>query len=278
MTNRQLVAACRAAFHCMLLAALPCAAQPGALAQPGPPAMVICMEEQPHPPHLLADGGGTVPLLVQMAAQRAGVAIRLYRAPSRRCLAEMRSGLVHAYAAAAPGTTVTSEFALPMAGDAPDPARAVTTLRQVVYRRTGSAANWDGTRFSGLLKPVLCGASFLATADRLRQLGATYDNNAGGEQQNLEKLLVGRGDAMIGIDTDVAPLLRLPRYAGAIEALPVPFSESQHYLIVAPAYYQANRAAVEALWHAIGVVRVSAPYVSAAAKLGQPAAPPVGKE
>lgn len=242
--------------------------------------MVICMDDHPHPPHLLADGGGTAPLLMQLAAQRAGVTISLYRAPSRRCLAEMRSGLVHAYAAAAPGSTIASEFVLPMADGAPDPARAVTTIRLLVYRRTGSAAGWDGARFTGLVKPVLAGASFIAIADRLHQIGTVYDNNAVSVQQNLEKLLAARGDALVGLDTDVAPLLRLPRYAGAIEALPVPFSEYQHYLVVTPAFYQANRAAVDALWHAIGVIRVSAPYVAAAAKLEQQvqqAAPPAGK-
>lgn len=231
------------------------------------PSIVVCLDEHPHPPHILANGDGTAPLLLRMAARQAGMSLRLYRAPTRRCLAEMRSGAVHGFAAAAPGPTVNQEFMLPRTGNAPDPARAVTTIRQLVYRRAGSAVAWDGERLTGLARPVLIGTAFVSIADRLRQLGADVDDHASVPAQNLEKLLAGRGDALVAIDTDMEQLLRQPRYAGTVEALPAPFAENHHYLIVTPAYYQANQAAVEALWDAIGTVRVSAAYAAAAARL-----------
>lgn len=245
---------------CLLLAGTARAATVGA---DGVPEFSLCIEENPYPPLIYADRDGAIPILLHMAAREAGVRLRFHRAPYLRCLAEVRSGQADGYPSTAYGIEGADAYVFPGHPGAPDPARATVTTRQMVYRRSGEPVAWDGKAFGGLRRPVLHDRSGLLVAKKLKALGVAADSSAKNAEANLAKLLAGRGDALVGFEVAVAPLLAQPRFAGKVEALPAPFFVEDYYLGVGPAVYARFRDKVEAMWQAIARLKASPEYAAA---------------
>ena len=243
----------RAAAALLLCAALPAL---GA-------SLRLCVDEQLHPPYLLASGGGAVPQLLAMAAARAGLTISLHRAPIQRCLVEIRNGLADGYPVGSSLPALVAEFAYPLAKGQVDPARATMRARMAVFRRSGDSADWDGKQFLNLRAPVLAPSNLMLVREGVRALKAPLDDSAGSMALNFHKLLAGRGDLVIGFENDGAQLLRLHAFSGRIEALALPFNDAYYYLAVSQAYYTTHRAQMEALWDAIGHGRNAPAYLDA---------------
>jgi polar amino acid transport system substrate-binding protein len=257
--------ACASLALCRASAAAPDA--PSVSATPGTadglPELRLCIEENPFPPLIYADRDGAIPILVRMAAHEAGLRVSFHRAPYLRCLAQVRGGLADGYPSVVHGVDGDDAYVFPGYPVAPDPARATVSTRMLVYRRSGTSVDWDGSAFSGLTRPVLHDHSGLLVAKRLRALGVLTDSSGKNAEANLGKLLAGRGDALVTFEVAAAPLLAQPRFAGKVEALPVPFFVENYYLAVRPAVYARYRDKVEAMWQALARLRNSAEYAAA---------------
>lgn len=245
---------------CLALAGATGAATVGA---DGVPQLSLCIEENPFPPLIYTDRDGAIPILVKMAARAAGVRVQFHRAPYLRCLEEVRSGQADGYPSTAWGVEGADVYVYPGHPGAPDPARATVTTRVLVYRRSGDAVGWDGSAFSGLTRPVLHDRAGLLVGRRLKTLGVAADNNGKNAEANLSKLLAGRGDAVVTFEVGAAALLRQARFAGKVEALPVPFFVEHYYLGVNRAVYARHPDKVEAMWQAIARLRQSGEYAAA---------------
>jgi len=229
----------------------------------GVPEFSLCIEENPYPPLIYADRDGAIPILVKMAAREAGVRVSFHRAPYLRCLAQVRSGQADGYPSTVFGIAGAEAYVFPGHPGAPDPARATVTARQLVYRRSGAPVDWNGKQFSGLARPVLHDRSGLLVAKRLQALGVAADASAKNTEANLAKLLAGRGDVVVGFETAGTPLLAQPRFAGKVEALPIPFFVEDYYLGIGHGVYARYRDKVEAMWQAIARLKASPEYAAA---------------
>ncbi|XLZ67788.1 hypothetical protein ABT364_14600 [Massilia sp. SR12] len=248
----------------MALALLPAGPLHGAqLGADGVLEFKFCIEENPYPPMILRDRDGAIPILLKMAAREAGVRVVFHRAPFVRCLAETRAGANDGYPAVAATIEGRAAFVFPGAPGEPDPARAIARGRLLVYRRVGTAVDWDGKQFHGLARAVLHDRGALLAGQRLAALGVRVDNSASNTEANLDKLLAGRGDASVAIELAASPLLAQARYQGKIEALPLPFYTDDYYLGIAPAVYARHKPQVEALWQAISRLRHTPEYAAA---------------
>lgn len=208
----------------------------------------LCTLDQPFPPHTMPDGSGLAQVLLRQAAREEGITIENSFAPRLRCIAQLKSGEVDGLLAAF--LPERAEYgAFPMAGPVADATRALSVVHYVVYRQRSGTVQWDGNRFSGLDgRPVGLQAG-LAVAQRLRQTGVTVDEGAKTIAQNLEKLVRGRLQAVVALEGESQPLVE--RLSPHIEVLPKAFDATPIYLQVHPAYYAANREAVEKLWNAV---------------------------
>lgn len=212
----------------------------------------LCTLDQPFPPHTMPDGSGVAQVLLRQAAREEGITIENSVAPRLRCIAQLKSGEVDGVLAAfLPERMAYGIF--PMTGAVADATRALSMVRYVVYRKKGSSVQWDGSSFSGMdARPVGLQAG-LAVAQRLRQTGVTVDEGAKSIAQNLEKLVRGRLQAVVALEGESQPLVE--RLGDHIEVLPKVFDANPIYLQVHPAYYAANREAVEKLWNAVRRLR-----------------------
>jgi polar amino acid transport system substrate-binding protein len=218
----------------------------------------VCTDVHPHAPYLMPDGSGSAGLLVAAAAREAGLELEFYSAPLARCRAEIGLNLVHAFPITpyAPDLAAIADY--PMHGGAPDPARATMRARVLLYRRRGAAVTWDGARIGALARPVLVPSGSVMIPLFLKALGVPMDQNGQSMEINFVKLMAGRGEALAGIEDEGERLLRQPRFAGKIEALPQPLFEQTYYLAVAKDFHARNGPAVEAMWDAIGRLNQSA--------------------
>ena len=230
-------------FAASLLAA-PAAAAP----------LVLCMDEQPHPPYILAEGGGSIPALIREAGRLAGVDVQIYQAPLLRCWEEMRNGKAHGYTSSSPIADPSLEFRYPMVDGKFDTSRATALARLMVFLRKGDVQQWDGRHFDGVRRPALLPSGMLGVAGIVHKLGVQTDLQAKSVEQNFAKLLARRGDVAIAYENDGRELLRQARFAGHIDMAPAPLRDIHYYMIVTQRAYDNERVMVDAMWQAIGTL------------------------
>lgn len=220
----------------------------------------LCLDERPMAPYVTPTGSGIANLLIAEAAREVGLTVEQYAAPLKRCREELRFNQADAFPTA-PYTAALLQFvAYPMRGAEPDPARTVMSTRNMVYRRVGSAAHWDGARFTHLATPVLVRFGAALMTDKLATLGVPADDSGKSVRANFSKLLAGRADLVVGPELSGQALLADPRFAGKIEPLPAPFTDESYYLGLSKHFYQAHPQLSERLWDAIARIRRSPAY------------------
>jgi hypothetical protein len=227
----------------------------------------ICFDTRPHLPHLTPEGGGTVGLLIKMAAAETGLEIDAYSVPVTRCREEIRANR----AAGFPTTPyVPNEFnflAFPMVQGGEDASRSVMSARTLVFRRKGNKVGWDGKQFMQLKTPVLIVFGSALLTNRLGAMGVAFDDKGKGVDANFSKLLAGRADLAVAWESDAMPLLSRPEFAGKIEVLPQPFAVVPYYLAISKQFVADNPGVAEQLWNAIGRIKNTPQYQNASKDL-----------
>lgn len=248
-------------LRCLFAAALCCCASAQALT------LRLCADERSHMPFINASGGGMVGMLIQQAAQETGVTVQYYGAPITRCREELRANLASGFPGVPLTPSVQSFMAFPMQAGEIDNSRAVMNARALVYRRVGSSAGWDGKKFTDVSTPVMVPMGSVLLFDRLTAMGVPFDDGSKTLEGNFNKLLGKRGELVVGSEFSGAALLADPRFAGKIEALPLPFSDEAYFLALTKAIYDANPDTVERLWNALARIRKSAAYQQVVQKM-----------
>ena len=220
----------------------------------------LCADEKSHLPFMTASGGGVVGHLIQLAAQETGVTIQYYGAPTTRCREELRANLAHGFPTVPVTPSVQPFMVFPMSGGEVDNSRAVMNARAMVFRRVGSSAGWDGKKFIDVSTPIMVPTGSVLLFDRLSAMGVPFDDGSKTLEGNFTKLLGKRGELVVGAEFSGLALLVDPRFAGKIEALPLPFSDEAYFLALTRTVYEANPDTVERLWNAVARIRRSAAY------------------
>jgi polar amino acid transport system substrate-binding protein len=223
----------------------------------------VCIDSESRVPYITPGGGGTGGLLVRMAAAEIGVEVAFTALPLARCREAIRANLYDAYPGAPYLPEVLPFFEYPMNKQGDDDTRAVFVARTSVFRRSGSAARWDGKRFDHTHGAVLTRFGSVLVVERLRQLGVQVDDNGKTVESNFRKLIAGRADLFIGSEFDGKQAMELPEFMGRIELQAKPFSDAPYYLAVNKQFSASNPGVAEQLWNAIGRIKHSSQYLSA---------------
>ncbi len=202
-------------------------------------------------------------LLEKMAVSRAGYALELHRESNRRCLEDLRANSISADAAVSANEATLAVAVFPRKGNAIDKQRALAVGRTVTFRLKGAGAAWDGHAFSPIGTRVLIPAGMLLVTTKLNQLGVAYDDGASNMDLIGAKLLAQRGDIAIGLEYDVAELLRKEEFAGKLEVLPTPFTITEYYLVFSREFYAKHADQAENIWNAVAAMRRSAEFATA---------------
>ncbi|WP_341677774.1 transporter substrate-binding domain-containing protein [Niveibacterium sp. SC-1] len=120
----------------------------------------------------------------------------------------------------------------------------------VVYRRSGGSAQWDGQRFGGLDGGAVGAQAGFSHVERLKQMGMKVDDSARSPGQLLAMLAAGRFDAAV-VELGQAADARTAQPDLRVEPLPVPFEQTDLYLMVSRQVWLQRQALVERFWASI---------------------------
>jgi polar amino acid transport system substrate-binding protein len=229
------------------------------MAAAAPVRMRVCAMDVDYPPFGKLDGTGHLQYLAGQAAKGVNLELARHVAPRRRCLEEIKSGLSDAMASAySPQRAETAAF--PMVGGAIDASKALGVMTYHVYRRKGSALDWDGRRFKELKEGRLgVQSGFIYITDRFRQLGVPFDDGAKALEPTLAKLAAGRVDGVVGMMEEADSLIAA-HYPGQMERAGKVFDQTPVYMMVSRQFYSQNPQLVERYWLALRNYRSTYDY------------------
>lgn len=211
----------------------------------------LCVPDMEVPPYSHDKGRqGTVPQLLRMAADKAATSISSQTLPLRRCHELLRQGLVDAslisYSAEA-----ASAFRFPDdAGPANNPPAQLAALRVKLYRLRNSPANWDGRQFFHAMRVGVQHDTILVRR-LLSELPIQVDYNNFTAQQQVDKLLAGRFDLLLGLSDQLDPIVSSSGLSDKIEALAEPFITAHVYLAFSPQFVESSGTVAQTMWRAI---------------------------
>jgi polar amino acid transport system substrate-binding protein len=230
----------------------------GAPAHAEPLVFRFCSIDVDVAPVARLDGSGHYQYLIVQAARKLGIKLERRIAPRRRCLEELRNGSSDGMVAAYARERATfAEF--PMVGGGADVSKALGAMRYYAYRRRGGDVEWDGRQFVGLSGKVGVESAFVFVTDRLNELEVPYDDGAKTLEQNLNKLLAARVDAVIGMDLEASKVIaeRLP---GRVERAGKPFDVTPMYLMLSRQFRADQPQLAQRLWDTLEELRNSPEY------------------
>lgn len=219
----------------------------------------LCSMDVDFEPYANVVGTGQLQYLMGQATRNLGIELERLVAPRRRCIEQLKAGLVDGMFGAY--SRERAEYAVfPMLGAEPDERKALATPRYFVYRRKGGALSWDGQRFDGLGEGRIgIESGFGVIIDLLKRLQVRYDDGAKSLEPNLGKLVAGRLEGVIAMELEADRLIAL-RYADKLERLARPFEETPLYLMFSPQFYAQYPAFATRYWQALQEYRASADY------------------
>lgn len=232
-----------------------------------PPVVRLCHEDAPSYPWLQENGRGLSQIMMEMVADRLGIAIQTEALPWVRCMAEVKAGRLDGLykVSYAPERMALGEF--PLKHGQPDAALRMLTDSYHLYRARNGHLGWDGRHIAHADKGIAAQTGFSIVA-QLQQWGLRVDSSSRSAAVILRKVLLGRvdGAALQSRAADDA-IAADPSLQGTLDKLEPPLAVKPYYLIFSHDFYQRQPALARRIWDAVAEVRASPAY--AAARPGQ---------
>jgi len=218
--------------------------------------IVICIPDVNMPPMAFVDHEGVAQRLARNAIERQGDTVRFLIVPLRRCRNGVKNGTYDVGLPAPFNQEALLDFSFPMKNGNVDGDRGFGIYEMVVVRLVGSAANWDGEKFTKVTMPVLSRGA-IVVKNKLAELGVNEDSGSKDNQTTLRKLIVRRGEIAIVQKIDAENYLNQEEFRGKLEILPQPFLVFPAFLAFNQMYYTKTKSHVEAIWTEIMRLRAS---------------------
>lgn len=200
-----------------------------------------------------ADPPGVAVEMVQRAVAEAGLALQLQRLPQLRMLHMLETGQIDGAFIFSYNAERAQRFVYPMLGDKPDAALRVTHIRYRLYRKAGSAASWDGSRFERLDGPVAANKGWVIAAT-LREMGVPVDDGAVDHPGNFAKLRLGRVAAFAALEPSADSYLQGAGIAD-VEKVGPPVIARDYFLLFSRAFAGRNPELAQRVWQKLAQVR-----------------------
>jgi len=226
-----------------------------------PKPLLFCFENTVQQPWSTPSGEGLNFELLNRVEKQLGEHFIYAAKPWRRCMEELRVGMVDSVIAAADVPERHSFAVYPTLPDGrADPARALFEDNIYVFLRVGGRASWDGRQLTSPNREVGLPSGY-AIASLVRQQGLIARDMIKSPEDGLRMLASGMFDAIILEGAQAATLAKHdPRFQGKVQQALPPYAVLDLHLAVSRRTYQRDPQRIEAIWHAIGTVRQSAEY------------------
>jgi polar amino acid transport system substrate-binding protein len=190
--------------------------------------------------------------LLMKAARQVGINIKITRLPSKRVLDTLEKGQSDAALIFSYSEDRAKFAAYPMKKGTPDPTRKIYNVGYAVYKQKNSPLQWDGKKFLNL-KGTIGSIMGWSVNEELSKMGLKVEE-VKNHKQNLEKLKLGRVDAVVGPEEVIDYLILIDEYKN-IGKIQKPFSEKPYFVIFNKKFKEKNSEIIEKLWDKIGGIR-----------------------
>jgi polar amino acid transport system substrate-binding protein len=225
----------------------------------------LCAEDENSYPWMLKDRPGLNAIMMKLLGEQLGLPIDIERQPWRRCLVSMRDGLVDGAFKASFNAERLSFGHYPMRDGKPDLQRRMLDESYHLYRRKGSAVQWDGRLLFGVEGPIGAQAGF-SIVEHLRSAGHAVEDGSKVPEALLAKLRLQRvGAAALQTQQGDFLLAQQPELGALIERVGPPLVSKPYYLMLSPQLVARDPAWAERIWDGVAAVRDSAAYRNAVA-------------
>jgi polar amino acid transport system substrate-binding protein len=200
--------------------------------------------------------------LLQTVTNRLKIDIEYRPRPWKRCQYEVRNGISDGMFSAS-FTAERQQYAVypTLPNGEPDPSYRMARDDYRIYRRIGSAMDWQNMRMIHIKKiGIQAGYSIYS---ELLAAGYTLEDSSKNVSDLMRKLDAGIVDVVITLQGPAQHTLQtLPHLANRIEQLPIPYKVNNLYLPLSKSYCQKQAERCQALWQEIRNIRETAQYQS----------------
>ena len=225
-----------------------------------PPVLQICVGDEESYPWHFPDRPGVLIHMMSRVENRVGGKFVIEAKPWKRCLLELKSGLVQAVFKASYSEERAAEgLAFPMRGGQLDISKRMMTESYSLFRLKDARVEWDGKQLSA--DGILGAQTGFSVVALLRGLGAKVDDGNRQTAANFQKLLMGRVVA-VAVQTQVgdAQLAQNPKWAARVERMQPVLIEKPYFLIFSRSFFAEQEDHARLIWSTIEQVRESTEY------------------
>ena len=190
--------------------------------------------------------------LLMKAARQVGINLKITRLPSKRVLDNLEKGQSDAALIFSYSDDRAKYAVYPMKKGNPDSNRKIYNVGYAVYKQKNSPLEWDGKQFLNL-KGTIGSILGWSVNEELSKMGLKVEE-VKTHTQNLEKLKLGRVDAVVGPEEVIDYLIIINEYKN-IEKMQKPFSEKPYFVIFNKKFKERNSEIIEKFWDKIGEIR-----------------------
>ncbi|MBR7799794.1 substrate-binding periplasmic protein [Undibacterium fentianense] len=220
----------------------------------------LCFEDAAQRPWTMPDGSGLNIELLRKVELQIGERFELSAKPWKRCLEEVKHGVIDGYFGAAYSEERQIFSVFPSLADGQlDTASALNEDVARVFIDKNSAARWDGKRFRGVSQAILVQRGYLV-GDILREQGEKI-REIRQIDEAFDLLIKQRAEVAILQGIDAYFLTRHDqRYKDRIEIYASPFVNLPMFLAFSRTAYTRDANRIQAIWAAIKTIRQSSSY------------------
>lgn len=238
-----------------LLTALLCAATCTPLLAAAP--LTLCLENKMVMPWRSTTLEGLNFEMLKRVESRTGVKFAYTLLPWKRCLAKLKANEVDG-AFSVSFSDERRQYGMFSVNGGADIKTRMHVSRYFLVRKKGSAADWDGTRFSHVDGKIAFQLGY-SVSDMLNELKMPVDESNDSPYNMGRKVLAGRVAAAAMFDSDVDVLMNGP-LAHQLEVVETPLVEKPYYLILSNALVKARPELAEQIWKGVEDVRNGREY------------------
>ena len=233
---------------------------PLASAAAAPPPLAFCYEDVGQRPWTTPEGTGLNFDLLRRVERLLGEKFVFSVKPWKRCLEEVRIGLMDALIGAADSPERRTFALVPTLADGrADPGMALYEDNYTVFLRRAGHASWDGRTLLPKGGVVAVQSGYLV-ASLLRERGYLAEELVKSPADGLRLLVTGTHHVAILYGREPVALARRDPRFSSIEVAAVPYETLGFHLLVGRQTYQRDPGRIAAVWRAIATVRKSPEY------------------
>lgn len=219
--------------------------------------LTLCFENKMVMPWRSTERVGLNFEMLSRVEARAGVRFDYALLPWKRCLARLKANEVDGAFSVSFSDERRQYGTFPGTGAA-DTAKRMHVSRYFLVRKKGSAASWDGKRFSNIDGKIAFQLGY-SVAELLHALNMPVDESNDSPYNMGRKVLTGRVAAAAMFDSDVDVLMNGP-LASQLEVVATPLVEKPYYLILSNALVKARPELAGQIWKSVEDVRNGREY------------------